>query len=461
MKDFDVKALGGVNLPEGVKITKQLTREVDNQKASIFIGKDSEGNKVRYTIINGEAKELVATDTTGKNKYTTKEEFEAELMNKYGMSSKEFARKGIIAEYKHGELTFTNIKSGEKIPDAVLAQQEVKHQQDVANEKIKKAQIKMPEFELGVIELPRIDKNELAKLNITTSTDEVKKQGATEKSKKPKGMTGQRAVGPEVTVVGNKARVGRLNRAYPPSLSANDKRMAHISGDSYMLVPPKPQGNGKNEPAYGYDMYSKVKVGNKEIFLRSNLSPADRQKAIDKELANQKAEADKAKAKADAQAKKQVIIDKGRQAGRLVGITPDRVLDQISSDVKSLNAGTVKDYLSGYKRATGGRDRNNFFQQLWRTGHDGKNEAQWKREKLDIMNKILSEFAKTSGAKNATFEKTVYKGGKKETVTLTLESVMKEIQDAKANMQKGIPADETVRDVARIMSRFGYGNADA
>lgn len=475
MKDFDVKALGGAKLPEGVKITKQLTRQVDNKEASIFIGKDKEGNKVRYAVIDGQAKELVATETTGKNTYTTKDEFEAELMNTYGMSSKEFAKKGIVVEYKHGKLTFTNIKSGERIPDEVLAMQKENHAKDVAEATAKAAAQAIEDTSTGrFVQVKEDIANELNRIEtpdfVENWDDQIK--AAVAKARKPKGMQGNKGVGPEITVIGDKtakarkdaaikARNERLDKTYPKELALNDTRIGHVSGDTYLMTPPKPQGNGKREPAFGYDIYNKVKVGNKEIFLRNNLTAEERQKIVDAELAKQKEAEQVKKSTEQMQAKRKAITDKGMEAGRLVGITPDRVLDNISKNVKELNSNTVKTYLDGYKRATGSRAGKNFFHQLWKTGHDGKNEAQWKREKLDIMNKILSDISKTKNANTVTFEKTIYKAGKPQKVQLTLASVMKELTQAKANLQKGIPADEAVRDVERIMSRFGYGDANA
>ena len=462
--------------PEGVTFTKQLTRKVnDKNDIIIFIGRDKDNNKVRYAEIDGKMKELVATETTGKNTYTTRDEFEAELMQKFGMSSKDFAKKGVVAEYKHGKITFTH--RGNQLSDEVIAQLEAEHQADLAQqEKTKLPDI--PADDISKIITPSLTKSmnsdDILNIKLPINNDlakaATKSQGATSETEaeekiahKPKGMTGTRAVGPEVVVVGQKARVGRLNRLYPPTVAIDDKRMKNI-GSNYVLVPPKSQGT--KEPAQGYDMYEKVKAGDKEILVRSNLTPEQKAQIVKAEEAKQakaKAEAQKQqKATEEAKAKRQELLNKGRFAGKLNGYIPDRDLDVIIKDIKSLDSGTVRTYMEGYNGRIGNYPTRNFFSKLWATSHYGKTEDKWKAEKLDLMYKILGDFAKTSGAKQATFEKTVYKKpGVASKETLTLESVMKELQEAKANIQKGIPVDETVRDVERIMSRFGYGNANA
>ncbi|MGN1152978.1 MAG: hypothetical protein ACI4S3_03040 [Candidatus Gastranaerophilaceae bacterium] len=56
---------------------KVLTREVNGTKQEIFVGKDDNGNKVRYIIDDdGKKHELVETSTAGKNKYTIKDDLE-------------------------------------------------------------------------------------------------------------------------------------------------------------------------------------------------------------------------------------------------------------------------------------------------------------------------------------------------------------------------------------------------
>lgn len=109
--------------PKGVTFTKQLTRTVgDNKNASIFIGTNEEGKKVRYTQIDGEMKEIVATDTKGKNTYTTKKDFEDELFTRFGMTPEDFRERGMVAEYKHGKLVIT--QQGNRLSDAEVAQLE-------------------------------------------------------------------------------------------------------------------------------------------------------------------------------------------------------------------------------------------------------------------------------------------------------------------------------------------------
>ena len=81
--------------------TKSLKREVSGEKQEILVGKGVDGKKVR---VNAETlEELVAVDTSGKNKYITKSEFNK--MIEQVLNVKEL-REGMTAEFQHGHIVF-------------------------------------------------------------------------------------------------------------------------------------------------------------------------------------------------------------------------------------------------------------------------------------------------------------------------------------------------------------------
>ena len=110
--------------------TKTITRMVDGKETEVVFGSDKKGNKVYIDANTG--KEVVVTESKGKNKFTTKDKLEDELMKRFGMTSKDFADKKIIAEFKHGKIVLTDVKRGNQLPEEFLAQLENQHRADLA-----------------------------------------------------------------------------------------------------------------------------------------------------------------------------------------------------------------------------------------------------------------------------------------------------------------------------------------
>lgn len=201
MKDFDVKALGGAKVPEGVKITKQLTREVDGKKASIFIGVDGNNKKVRYTLIDGKMEELQERTTAGKNTYVTKKEADAIIMQMLGTKG---VPAGVTIKFEtdqNGTVSPKLLFKGEKL-DAkgmkLLAQQQ--RVADMQNEELAKAkepeQKGLPEHVKIAVDIAKnIKFDEVAETKdlAAVTPEETKPQGTKYKKKAPSGMEGRRA----------------------------------------------------------------------------------------------------------------------------------------------------------------------------------------------------------------------------------------------------------------------------
>ena len=323
----------------GDNSTKEIKRYVNGKEETIIVGK-KDGQKIRYMADeNGHLKELVATSTEGKNTYTTREEFDAKLMEKYGTTQAELKKSGITVEFRHGKFVFTQNSSGKVIPDNVLAQLEAQHKADLA----KNAQPKeLPGFvkvavdatqnlvadgviESNVVRHTReqaenytnaakkaerietekkiqelLDSPEMAEMeaqwtknveekikkdNDRTLAHNPKPQGTGRVAKKrtPSKMDGNVGIAPDAEIIGEKARIGRLNRKYPRLVTRQDK-MKQVGGSTYTFIPPKPEGtenkDAKNEITFGYEMYEKVKIGNKEVFIRANLKEEEKEALI-------------------------------------------------------------------------------------------------------------------------------------------------------------------------------------
>ena len=86
----------------GNNSTKELKRKVDSdEKHEILVGKNKDGKKIRVDAETLE--ELVAVDTTGKNKYITKSEFDKMIQQVLGVKE---LPEGMTAEFKNGNLVF-------------------------------------------------------------------------------------------------------------------------------------------------------------------------------------------------------------------------------------------------------------------------------------------------------------------------------------------------------------------
>lgn len=110
--------------------TKTITRIVDGKETEVVFGSNKDGKKIYIDANTG--KEVVVTESKGKNQFTTKDNLEAELTERFGMTSKDLSAKGIVAEYKHGKITLTDIKRGNRLPEEFLAQLETKYKTDLA-----------------------------------------------------------------------------------------------------------------------------------------------------------------------------------------------------------------------------------------------------------------------------------------------------------------------------------------
>ena len=109
--------------------TKDIKRLVNGQEKTVTYGHDSEGKKVYFDAETGE--QLVVAETRGKNAFVSKSSLDSELKYKFGLDSAEFAKKNIVAEFKHGKITLTDMITGNRLSDSALAQLEKQHRAEV------------------------------------------------------------------------------------------------------------------------------------------------------------------------------------------------------------------------------------------------------------------------------------------------------------------------------------------
>ena len=122
----------------------------------------------------------------------------------------------------------------------------------------------------------------------------------------------------------------------------NDKRVSQLPGsDIYILTPPKPQGNGKLDPPNGFDQYEKVKVGNKEVLVRSKLKPEQKEEIIKSEI--QKYEQNKKNYETN--------VAKGKAFAKLLQKEqlPQLTDAQLADATKNLSAQYFKGFMKGVK----------------------------------------------------------------------------------------------------------------
>ena len=139
---------------------KKLTREVDGKDRTIRVGHDGQGDKFRYTDDTKE--ELVATSTTGKNKYLTKSAFEQQIKD---MLHIDYLPESIRAEYRDGNIIFIDNNTNEtltanelrqnpeiialqerKVKDAYFAEQDAQYMEELRNTSVVHDQIKLDDF---------------------------------------------------------------------------------------------------------------------------------------------------------------------------------------------------------------------------------------------------------------------------------------------------------------------------
>ena len=155
----------------GNNSTKEIKREVDRgngnvQQREILVGKNADGKKIRVDAETLE--ELVSVETSGKNKYITKSEFDQLVRDTLKVSK---LPAGMTAEFIHGQLVFKRggdiLTTRELRKDAGLIAQRIA---DEANSKPESSQAnaeafvmkeQLPEVKPIIVETPSAPVNSL------------------------------------------------------------------------------------------------------------------------------------------------------------------------------------------------------------------------------------------------------------------------------------------------------------
>ena len=322
---------------------REFKREVDGEKREILVG-TRDGHKVRVDAETLE--ELVAVETSGKNEYITKSEFDELVRNTLGVSK---LPEGMSAEFRHGSLVF--LRGGEIMTSKELSEDAgliAQRKADEANQqKLDLAKLSVPiTHETETLAAPDV---QIAQVPIT----KPKPQGA--RTEAPSVVTVSKQLD-EVTVTKTRTADSQPAVIYKGSEEAKD--LKEINGQFYRPGAKRPKPQGDNTPA----------AKQKDAFYEWNpklgayVKKGASQEEINKAVEEHKAQQAKQKAANAAKAKNQKL-EKARTDAVNIAKAFNRTnkkydFDPSARAIKDLDKDNVMEFMRTYQKNAVGNAHN-------------------------------------------------------------------------------------------------------